>query len=339
MMWAQPRIDYRLRAVVKVRSGGGDSRTVRREREIVVMPCLEPSPPVDVADFPGDFVGSISNTFRSSRFSTAYLMTVSMTEPSSVLMTTGNWPHSTTLYLEVEIQTAAGKASGTNLPDLLAHLKDLRFKIQPVLRAKTYYSTDPFAMMPGQAMIAPSSPVRLHDTVLKLSKVQLQSTSWQPRLYEDVPSYKEAVRTRSLSLVPSQASSEQCSVLSYSQSASGSVSVRAWSTVLSVPVQLTGTMPPSFCSAIASRQYSIIARVSVFGARVDEFVLEVPLQMHNVPCVAAPSTSRDIEPSLSGQMQDSVSEDMVRMPFPGEHEHRSLANISRQADEELPEYS
>ena len=45
--------------------------------------------------------------------------------------------------------------------------------------------------------------------------------------------------------------------------------------VARVPMDL----PPSFCSAVASRQYSLILKGKISGVHVKDFVLEVPLQI------------------------------------------------------------
>lgn len=318
-MYAQPRIDYRLRAVAKIRSPEGDFKTVQGEKEITVMPCSEPEPPVEVADFPGEFVGSATNGFRASFFGAQYLMTLSMSEPSPISMGSVQGRHTTTLRFKVEIQAAAGKEPSTNLYSLFQDLKDLKFKIQSVLRAKTYYSTQPFPMTPSQTMVTAQGPIRLHDSVLKMSEVEVVSSSWQPKFLDEVPCYEEAVRTGSISSGSSHSSSIRHGSQTSVRLPNAPSSIRAWTTSLDVPLELNATPLPTFCSAIASRQYSLIARIRVKGALVREFVLEAPLQLHRLPCAAASSTSEEGEPlrpqsarfSLTQQMHDLLNDDLV----------------------------
>lgn len=305
--YAQPRIDYRLHAVVTMRSPDGDLKTIIGDKEITIMPCAEPSPPVDISDFSDEFVGSASNPFRSSLFGTRHIATISMPEPSAISIGPLGRP-STVLRLTVEIQ-----ADSINPYPLIQGLKNLNFKIQPLLRAKTYYSLRPFPKMPSQDMATEEGPIRLHDSVLKIPEVNLVSTSWHSKLLDDVPSYEDAVRSGSFSK-----SSDSSPLRRGSQSSTApptvSSSLRAWNTSLSVPVEFTGTLLPTFCSAVASRQYSVIARVRIKGAKVKEFVLEVPLQVHYLPCAAALSSS-DLaadEPLRPGRSHHLLSDDLVR---------------------------
>jgi hypothetical protein len=352
-MYAQPRIDYRLRAVAKIRSPEGDFKTVQGEKEITVMPCSEPSPPVEVADFPGEFIGSAENGFRASLLGAQYLMTLSMSEPSPISMASVQGRHTITLRFEVEIQAAAGKEPSTNLYPLSQGLKDLKFKIQSILRAKTYYSTQPFPTIPSQTMVTAQGPIRLHDSVLKMSEVEVVSSSWQHKFLDDVPCYEEAVRTGSISSGSSHSSSIRLGSQTSVRLPNVPSSIRAWTTSLDVPLELNGTLVPTFCSAIASRQYSLITRIKVQGASVREFVLEAPLQVHHLPCAAASSTSEEGEPLrperarflLTQQMHDLLNDDLVSKPSTGENRCSAddtvasiCADTSVQPEEELPDY-
>lgn len=93
---------------------------------------------------------------------------------------------------------------------------------------------------------------------------------------------------------------------------------RVWTTSLDVSLELNGTFVPSFYSAIALMQYSLIARIRAKGALVRDFVLEAPLQVHHL-CAAALSTLKESEPlrtesarvSLTQQMHDLLNDDLV----------------------------
>ena len=317
--YAQPRIYYRLCAVAKTRSPEGDLKTVQGEREITITPCSEPSPPVKIADFPGEFVASASNGFCASFLGAQYQMTLSMSEPSPISMGSVQARHATTLHITVEIHAAAGKEPSTTLYPLCKGLKDLKFKIQPVLRAKTYYSTQPFPMVPSQTMVTARGPIRLHDSVLKISEVAVGSSSWQPKFFDDVPCYEEAVRTGPFSSGSAHSSSTRRGSQTSVRLPNGPSSLRSWITSMDVPLELSGSLLPTFCSAIASRQYSLIARVRVKGASVKEFVLEAPLQVHYLPCATALSTSEEGESlrpegvrfMLTRQLHDLLNDDLV----------------------------
>ena len=172
--YAQPRIEYRLLALAKLRTQTGEAKDVEAERLIPVIPCMDPTPPVEIDDFPGEFVGAIIHTFRTSFLGPPHLMTVSMPEPSPLPMGTTQRRKATTLRLMIEIQAAAGTNASHGFLDLF---RRLLFKIQPILRAKTYYSTQPFSMMPSQTMATTRGPVRFHDSMLKLPRSEFSSSS------------------------------------------------------------------------------------------------------------------------------------------------------------------
>ena len=328
--YAQPRIEYRLRALVRTRSPRDELKTVQGERAIIIIPCSEPSPPVDTTDFPGEFIGSMSNAFRVSFLGAQYVMMLSLPEPSAISIKPSTERQTTVLRLKVEIQATDRVEPKTNVRALARELEGLKFRIQPILRAKTYYSTEPFPVMPGQSMVTARGPIRLHDSVSKMSEVELASSSWQFRRSDDIPCYEEAVRTGSVSFGSSHSSSAWPGSQPSPELPSNSSSVGVWETSLIVPIELNGELLPTFCSAIASRQYSIIAQVRVKGARVKEFVLETPLQVCRSPCAAMPNNSEEgelLRPEDVGSVhqrvvQDLLSDDLVCNLSPGEIRRR-----------------
>lgn len=48
-------------------------------------------------------------------------------------------------------------------------------------------------MLPSQKMVTADSPIRLYDSVVRMVKVEVTSTSWQPKFLDEVPYYEEAV--------------------------------------------------------------------------------------------------------------------------------------------------
>lgn len=278
---------------------------------------MDPTPPVDIADFPGEFVGAMINTFRTSFLGPQHLMTVSMPEPSPLPMGIAQKRNATTLRLMVEIQAAAGTNASHGSLDLF---RRLLFKIQPILRAKTYYSTQPFSMMPSQTMATLRGPVRFHDSMLKLSAFDFSSSSWQPKFFDDVPRYEEYVGTTSTASESSQSSSARRFSESSARLSKERPLITAWTTSISVPIEPAVALLPTFCSAIASRQYSLIARVNVSGASIKEFILEAPVQVYYSPCGSSAITTEqnqqrpESEGSVLTHQQGFLSDELVRDP-------------------------
>lgn len=353
-IYGQPKIEYRLRAVARMRTPDGALKTVQGERELTVIPCTERPPPVSMADFPSEFVCSARNVLRTSFLGPQYLMTLSTSEPSPVSMEPGQGRHGTTLCLTVDIQPPPHVEPNNKVYTLPRVLKGLRFEIQLNLRAKTYYAMHPFPTMPCQMMATARGPIRLHDSMSKISEVEITSRSWQHRSLDGVPSYAEAVQTGFFSSGSSQSLSMQRGDQSSTQLPIGPSWLKAWTTSLHVPVEFTKDLLPTFCSAIASRQYSIMARIRVKGATTREFVLETPLQVCRSPCAAALSSSDEGEPlqtetarsTLLQQSEDLLSDDLVRNTKTGGNFPTAVnavaslfADRSIQPDEELPDYN
>ena len=165
---------------------------------------------------------------------------------------------------------------------------------------RRHSTLEPFPMMPAQNMVDKSGPIRLRDSVTKLSEVELSTSSWHARFVDDVPCYEDAVRSGSFApgfsgMEFDQASVTQHDSLLSTTLSSGPSALGAWRTSIDIPMELTGSLHPSFCSAVASRQYSIILRVRVNGLSVKDFVLEVPLQVHFKTCVAATDATMEDE--------------------------------------------
>ncbi|KAK5162680.1 uncharacterized protein LTR77_011254 [Saxophila tyrrhenica] len=311
-LYAQPRIDYRLHIKIDAVFGDGSSRRLTGEKEIAVMPCSDAPPPVDIGDFGDDFIASASNASRTSLLGEQYMMTLSIAEPPSMSKARAGGAYSTVLRLAVDIHAARHKRPTKDANNkLLDRLKRLSFTLEPTVRAKTFYSLQPFPMMPAQNMVDNQGPIRLHDSITKVSKVELSTSSWHARFFDDVPCYEDAVGSGSFASGFSCMEFDRASVTQYGSPLSTTLSngpsaLGAWKTSIDIPVELTGSLHPSFCSAVASRQYSIVVRVRVNGLSVKDFILEVPLQVHYKMCVAATYAMMEDESSrdMSGDDMD-----------------------------------
>lgn len=125
-------------------------------------------------------------------------------------------------------------------------------------------------------MVNPTRGLHLLDSVLKLPEQTYDATSWEQNFISS----------------PNDEKQGQTHVL-----------LIGWMMRWRFPIQVERKLPPTFCSAIASRQYSIVARVRVKGVQVQEIVLECPLQIYYPPSsddVPYVITSDSLESDIPG---------------------------------------
>lgn len=347
--YAQPNIRYRLKAHVKLNFLQDPilPRTLEASRTIVILPCSPPMPPTDTSDFPAEFISSASNTYRAFLFGSRYTMTLSMQEPAAISLQSTQTCGSVNAMLHVEIKAPASGMGSTSVKRLHLSLKNLLFKIQPILRAKTFYSTQPFRKMPSEAMLFLKSSVRLRDEVMKLDAHDLKASSWQHDIPGEVPWLAEVDRRSSASTRSASVSTMEPADGCKASPMAGDCP-RVWSTRLLVPITVQPNLPSTFCSVTASRQYSLIMRIRVVGARIKDFVLEMPLQIlytHRKSQERRSTFSTyELQPSTSTSRLDEVLQETgVSLNSVPASLHRRSASINRHLaqhpDEDLPDYS
>jgi hypothetical protein len=305
--YAQPNIHYRLRAQVKLNSHPDSipSTLLEASKTIIILPCSPPMPPTDTSDFPGEFITSASNTYRVFLVGSWYVMNLSMEEPPAVCLQSTQTNGSIHAMIQVNIRRSGSAMNATSGKKLPLNLKNLLFKIQPVLRAKTFYSVERFRKLPCQTMLSIKGSMRLKDQVLKLDMQHLKA-SWQHHFPDEVHSSAEvdrnsskSARSASVSTVRSANAPEACFAVGNSP--------KVWSTRLSMLIPLEPNLPPTFCCVNASRQYSLITRIRVSGIRTKDFVLEVPLQIVYAPNRAQEQSSTlstyELKPSFTPRSQ------------------------------------
>lgn len=248
LTYAQPRITYSLVANVEIWSHSGNRLTMSASKEIPIWSTSAPSPPINTADFPAEYVERLYHACRPNRFrKETLLMTVSSAEPSPIVLINRSTVGDATCVVSV---TLADTRLGSDVEHLLTICSRIRLSIIPALRIKTFYSITPFSRMPGQTMLTAEGPIRLHDELRTLSSATYSNLVWQTRRADGLGHSQEAV----------SAGTAVCSTVA-------------------VLLQTPQGISPSFCSAVVSRQYSLIMRCKVKGVSVQSFDLEVPLQI------------------------------------------------------------
>jgi len=266
-MYGQPNIRYHLTAQATIcrLDAEEEPKLIVDEKEIPIWISTNPSPPTYLEDFPGEFVESASHQYRLSRFvRKGHHIVLSLTEPPVVTFKDRVSHGTSTGNIKVWV---LGHQSHSDHSRLAVLLPKVQFEIRPQLRVKTFYSTRPFAKLPGQTMITIEAPHRLHEEIIPLKVDRYSANSWRYQLPDGVHP-------------PSQADSTSFSTNHNSgHTPPQNIDLPSWSTDLSFPIQVPGGLHPSFCSALASRQYSLALRIKMMGANVKDFCLEVPLQL------------------------------------------------------------
>ncbi|KAK5673955.1 hypothetical protein LTS10_013273 [Elasticomyces elasticus] len=302
--YAQPRILYTLQTVVQSQ----DNATTTAQQEIIVVPRSEPAPPVHTGYAAGDFITTADSTMRFALFHRQYQMTVEMPEPHPVSLKRLQDFGKGELELRVSIRSlGTDPDKNAALERLPASLKDLKFTLRVGLRTETFYSCKPFIRAPSQDMVDPEGALHLQESVSKLPELCLAARSWEPHFTNSMPesSVLDAATTRASDASFCNGSTKD--------------TLQAWVTRLAYPLRLDHALLPTFCSAIASRQYSVVGRVIVKGVRVQDFILECPLQVNYLLDAAAHTPSPgeqngaaylDTLPALSPVRQNEAFEFM-----------------------------
>lgn len=259
--YAQPRVSYSLVADIELRSASDHQTTVSGNKEIPVWAFSAPNPPVNTHDFPAEFVETLYHPCRPNRLrKETFLVTMSTSEPPAITLTDRRLPGSTSCNIYITVTDTRLGSDGRRLLDVS---QNIRLNFTPALRVKTFYSMYPFSKMPGQTMLSMRGPLRLHDELRTLPSNSYSNLRWQSKVIETHGQQAETLPA-------------------------GAEVVAA----VSIMIQVRAGLPPSFCSAVVSRQYSLILHCKFKGVHVDSFGLEVPLQVVYEPskCYQGPQS-------------------------------------------------
>ena len=274
------------------------------------MPYTEVSPPTHTHDFPAEFVESQTSNLRLSIFGRSlYAMTMTMREPAAIQRGEFSSKSETEAKIQVELQPADRKQDTVNtMTDdrLLQNLKGATFKVDGMVRVKTFYSTAPLSKLPNQAMAGKDSQLRLGEMTHKLEATKMKLDSWQT-LVELVDEGKSPIddSVRRCSFCVENANQTlEAGAESHSCPIHGEIRkpTKKLTAVIQLPVEIPHDLPSTFCSALVSRQYSLIVQVKVSGVKVQKFKLEVPLQVtHPAPASFLAATAGNNDSSTAVQ--------------------------------------
>lgn len=244
----------------------------------MIMPFTEIQPPTDTTDFQGEFVESLTHTFRTSIFGgTMRAMTLATHEPAALQLGQSPKMINTEVDINIEIEAVGGKIDTTSLTRLFEKLRNIRFKSDAMIRAKTFYSTTAISKLPGESHLTERGQMRLSNASHKIESEQPGPNSWHYITDPSIGPTFEPSRdclfcSKKLACAAGDAHQPITKIKS-------NIPAGKWKTRIRVPVKVPSDLAPNFCSAIVSRQYTLITRIKVNGARIKNFTLEVPLQI------------------------------------------------------------
>lgn len=266
-IYAQPNIGYHLIAQAEIHNADQEPTTITAIQEIPIWVSRAANPPLDTGDFPGEFVESQTLSCRLHRLrSDKYRMTLTTAEPPAITFSDRNSPGIISTNVSIKMEDSR---SGADPYRLMAMFHQIQVKIVLGLRAKTFYSMRPFPKLPGQSMLTINGPHRLYDAVIPLPPVKHIIRSWSV----------QSIAFPSLGADSSERRLSSDAQISYQQQSKNIPTSAFLFTNVPIVARVPMDLPPSFCSAVASRQYSLVLRAKISGAHVKDFVLEVPLQI------------------------------------------------------------
>ncbi|KAK5203196.1 hypothetical protein LTR96_010963 [Exophiala xenobiotica] len=292
--YAQPLIEYNLRVVAALTNLHTMDGMVKlyHQLEIPIRAAPEVFPPCDTNDFFNDFVTKQSHPLRPSIFSfQKYTMSLTTAEPAPILMGEDHTFESTEIVIRVSVTASI---NNVHTREFVMLLQSIGFNIIPGLRAKTFYSTQPFPKLPVQALLTVNGPHRLHDQVLKLEQTSRPLTSWR---FVETDAYPLTGKCG----IPASTSEHKVHPIKKGQSLPAE-----WQSEISFTITVPNDVTPTFCSATASRQYSLIILLKATGVNVDDFVLEVPIQFVSAPIHSSLTDLSEPEDCFSEVSEESI---------------------------------
>lgn len=173
--FAQPSIQYYVKAIVGFTSGEAPSQTRKVAEEvapIIISSYTIENPPTDVRDFPAEFKEAETQPLKRHLFQSSLgMMKISTREPPAMSFSDGSANGSTTVSLKLELQSR-------NSSEILEMLESLTFTILSLMRVKTFYSLKSFPRLPSLSLLDAENTARLRDELIKLESHTEQRLSW-----------------------------------------------------------------------------------------------------------------------------------------------------------------
>jgi hypothetical protein len=257
----QPRIAYAIHATLSLGySRDGHSTILDERREIRLMPFSAVSPFLQIDRFPASS-NSISGMPLKQNIWASSMgeMKISVDEPSPLNLCTIA-PKATT-ECSIKLRLTPKKALATNIRP-----ESWGCTVESRLHIKTYYSVRP---LPKRLDLhLRGLQFRLRSEFTRAESRDFNSLSWR---LDRLSRYGTIIEDPQPS----------------------------WIGIVTLPINASKLLLPSFLSTFAARLYAIKVKVKLLGVRHDPFELEVPLQVVYNPLTSMHHLLHDLmEPSL-----------------------------------------
>lgn len=279
----QPLITYGLRAIVLHRPTARSPRlTSRAFREIVFSPWTEPTPPVSIEDFPGEFCFNAHSNIKA-RLSRCLLgsLAVSMAEPPPLISSQHGNPGSTRGLLKLELHSPRLASKNLQLPHWPCEIT------LEVVR-KVYYSTMPLGEVASDRLMSSSEFLQKRTDVVHSNSWTVDPLSWdRGPLSQSSGKIQRNLRTASIPLT------------------------------ITPKRQLRAT----FSIPLVTLRYSLRVKLRILQVRHSELEVEAPLQVHScrdsADAVMVDAPTDDIWPTRSFDLADSEVRVLIQHSKPG----------------------
>lgn len=240
----QPLIEYAVRSHVTVGVLGNPLNVeVQHSRKVVLIPFTEVAPPLEQADFPGEFRSS-STTVLRRRPSAVSIgdLTVAMDEPEPLRIVSQCGKNCGKAWIKLTFRPSGMK-------QVRARQERWECAIDSCVRVNTFNSTMPLREMASYRLLRANRHVRVHSELLSLN--------------------------------PRKAYLHLCAVTKDpSNQDLGSSQPDTYTTKLLLPIDVTENLLPTFCSPLAARRYALKVCFKMKGLSHQQLALEAPLQVY-----------------------------------------------------------
>lgn len=239
------------------------------------IPYTETPPPIHIDSFPDEFtLNATEPLYKRLLGGKIGTVTITTQEPGPLVYATSNHAMASTdcmVHLDVDLDLAD-----------LRHLQSVMIEVIPVIRAKTYYSSEKITSMPKHSEVGNHGPLYLHNDLVELDGQEFRNFQWTFSPTEETSTH--ALDDHKMEGTLPSAHRSTTSRLSFSQSEPESLPREArkestWSTSIRVPITPLHRLPPSFYSYFIARSYTVLLKVKFQGLSLKNIYTEIPLQV------------------------------------------------------------
>ncbi|KAI9820579.1 MAG: hypothetical protein M1827_004948 [Pycnora praestabilis] len=268
-IYMQPNVTYTITATpLRIPARVGSAMRWKDRREISIMPSIPAAPPLQIDHFPCEYRTNCGKTLKQHFWSRpAGRVIVSAEEPEPLNISTSAPRATSTVSVKLSFEPCA-----THTPPVRPY--EWNVTVKYYLRIRTFYTTRQYTQVPTK------------KTAKTEALVQKSSSTTMPEV-------------------------RQCNTLSWRLqrlSSAGTITedteVLPWTTTLTVPVNASKTLVPTFLCPLSTRRYALVMEVSIANVNHDVMALEIPIQVIS-------ETTLPEKPSLNGAVGGSIDHELL----------------------------